>query len=62
MQAFRQIFDSRDEEREERLKQLNYPDGVWACLNHYECTRVCPKEIPVTKEINIMKGEIKKLD
>ena len=61
VQAFRQIFDSRDEEREERLKQLNYPDGVWACLNHYECTRVCPKEIPVTKEINIMKGEIKKL-
>jgi succinate dehydrogenase / fumarate reductase iron-sulfur subunit len=59
VQAFRHIFDSRDEEREERLKQLDYPDGVWACLNHYECTRVCPKEIPVTKEINLIKGEIK---
>jgi succinate dehydrogenase iron-sulfur subunit len=61
VQAFRHIFDSRDEERERRLKQLDHPDGVWACVNHYECTRVCPKEIPVTKEINKMKGEIKKL-
>jgi succinate dehydrogenase iron-sulfur subunit len=62
VQAFRHIFDSRDEEREERLKQLDYSDGVWGCVNHYECTRACPKEIPVTKEINQIKGEIKKLD
>lgn len=60
VQAFRQIFDSRDEEREERLKQLDYPNGVWACENHFECTRVCPKEIPVTKCINTMKRELKK--
>jgi len=61
VQAFRRIFDSRDEERTERLKQLDYPDGAWACVNKFECTRVCPKEIPVTKSINIIKGEIKKL-
>ncbi|MBI4964152.1 MAG: succinate dehydrogenase iron-sulfur subunit [Desulfomonile tiedjei] len=60
VQAFRRIFDSRDKEKAERLKQMDYPDGVWACLNHYECTRVCPKEIPVTKEINLIKAEIKK--
>ncbi len=60
VQAFRRIFDSRDEERPQRLDQMDYPDGVWACLNHYECTRVCPKEIPVTKEINFIKAEIKK--
>ena len=60
VQAFRRIFDSRDEEREERLKQLDYPNGVWACENKFECTRVCPKEIPVTKSINIMKREIEK--
>jgi len=60
VQAFRRVFDSRDEEQEERLKQLDYPEGVWACLNHFECTRVCPKSIPVTKSINLMKGEIKK--
>jgi succinate dehydrogenase / fumarate reductase iron-sulfur subunit len=60
VQAFRHIFDSRDEEREQRLKQLDYPDGVWGCANYFECTRVCPKEIPVTKEINTIKREIKK--
>jgi succinate dehydrogenase / fumarate reductase iron-sulfur subunit len=60
VQAFRRIFDARDEERAQRLKQLDYPDGVWGCLNHFECTRACPKEIPVTKSINLMKREIKK--
>jgi succinate dehydrogenase / fumarate reductase, iron-sulfur subunit len=55
VQAFRRIFDSRDEERDERLRRLDTPDGVWGCLNHFECTKVCPKDIPVTKSINAMK-------
>ncbi len=61
VQAFRRIFDSRDNEQAERLKQMDYPDGVWGCVNHFECTRVCPKDIPVTKEINAVKREIKKV-
>jgi succinate dehydrogenase / fumarate reductase iron-sulfur subunit len=60
VQAFRRIFDSRDEARSERLVQLDYPDGVWGCVNHFECTRVCPKEIPVTKSINLIKRQLKK--
>jgi succinate dehydrogenase / fumarate reductase iron-sulfur subunit len=60
LQAFRRIFDSRDQEREERLKQVDYPDGAWGCVNHFECTRVCPKEIKVTKSINEIKREIEK--
>jgi succinate dehydrogenase / fumarate reductase, iron-sulfur subunit len=60
VQAFRRIFDSRDQELAERLKQLDYPDGAWGCVNRFECTRVCPKEIPVTKSINLIKREIKK--
>lgn len=60
VQAARIIFDSRDEHHTERLNQLDYPDGVWACRNFFECTRVCPKEIPVTKLINLMKRELKK--
>ncbi len=55
VQAFRRVFDSRDEERAERLKQLDTPSGVWGCENHFECTRVCPKEILVTKAINTIK-------
>ncbi len=60
VQAFRRIFDSRDDERLERLSQLNIENGAWACENHFECTRACPKEIPVTKCINMIKSEIRK--
>jgi succinate dehydrogenase / fumarate reductase, iron-sulfur subunit len=59
--AFRYIFDSRDAARVDRLRQLDYPDGVWGCVNYFECTRVCPKEIPVTKCINRLKREIENL-
>ncbi|MBW1896428.1 MAG: succinate dehydrogenase iron-sulfur subunit, partial [Deltaproteobacteria bacterium] len=45
--AFRFIFDSRDEEYLERLRLLDDPDGPWACVNHYECTKSCPKQIPI---------------
>ena len=58
--AFRFIFDSRDEEPSDRLKDVDSPDGAWGCVNHFECTRVCPKEIPVTKSINLIKREIEK--
>jgi succinate dehydrogenase / fumarate reductase, iron-sulfur subunit len=60
LRAFRMIFDSRDERRAERLKELDNEDGAWGCKNHFECTRVCPKEIPVTKSINLTKREIEK--
>ena len=59
--AFRYIFDSRDDHYLDRLKQIDIADGVWACVNHFECTRVCPKEIPITKSINAIKKEIKKV-
>jgi succinate dehydrogenase / fumarate reductase iron-sulfur subunit len=58
--AYRYTFDSRDDHFIERLKRADFPDGVWACVNYFECTRVCPKGIPVTKSINLLKREIKK--
>lgn len=58
--AFRYIFDSRDENYLDRLKSLDYADGAWACENHFECTRYCPKEITITKYINTIKREIEK--
>ena len=60
VRAFRFIFDTRDEESLERLRQVNVPHGVWSCVNHFECTKACPKDIPVTKSINTMKREIQK--
>ncbi len=59
VQAFRRIFDTRDEEREQRLMDIDHPEAVWGCLNHFECTRACPKEIKVTKHINELKRAIK---
>lgn len=58
--AFRFILDSRDGEHRERLQDVAHPDGAPACENKFECTRSCPKEIPVTKCINTIKREIDK--
>jgi succinate dehydrogenase / fumarate reductase iron-sulfur subunit len=56
VRAFRYLFDSRDEALEERVALLDHKDGVWGCQTKWKCTEVCPKEIPVTKQI----GQIKK--
>jgi succinate dehydrogenase / fumarate reductase iron-sulfur subunit len=61
VQAARFVFDDRDKGVEPRLDSLDKPDGVWACQNYFECTRVCPRGIKVTKNINLTKRTIKKL-
>lgn len=60
VQAARFVDDSRDQGLEARLDVLDSVDGVWSCDGHFECTRVCPREIKVTKLINQMKRKIKK--
>jgi succinate dehydrogenase / fumarate reductase, iron-sulfur subunit len=57
--AARFIFDSRDRGFNERLESLDNENGVWPCENHFNCTRVCPRGIKVTKNINLVKKEIK---
>jgi len=59
-QAARFIFDSRDRGFARRLEVLDHPDGVWACENHFQCTRVCPRGIKITKNINLSKRRITK--
>ena len=58
VQAFRFIGDSRDHGFEERHGVLNDPNGVWPCENKFECTRVCPRGIKVTKLINATKRRL----
>lgn len=58
--AYRYIYDSRDSQFKERLKNVDFDNGVWSCENFFECTRVCPKKIPVTKCINTLKREIER--
>ncbi len=58
-QAYRFLADTRDRGFEERLPVLNDPDGVWPCQNHFECTKVCPRSILITKRINQTKQMLK---
>ena len=60
VQAARFILDSRDKGLEDRLVVLDHPDGVWACENHFECTRACPRGIKVTKNINLTKRQVRR--
>jgi succinate dehydrogenase / fumarate reductase iron-sulfur subunit len=59
VQAYRFIADSRDRGFDKRLPVLDDPAGVWPCMNHFECTRQCPRSIKVTKHINQTKNRIK---
>jgi succinate dehydrogenase / fumarate reductase iron-sulfur subunit len=58
--AARFVFDSRDKGLAQRMNVLDDPNGAWACENHFDCTRVCPRDIKVTKNINATKREIDK--
>jgi len=58
--AARFLFDSRDKGVEARLEGLDTKDGVWPCESLFECTRVCPRDIPITKLINLTKREVRK--
>lgn len=60
VQAARFVKDSRDLGLPPRMDVLDTPDGVWSCQNHFECTRVCPRGIKVTKLINETKRAIEK--
>ena len=58
-QAARFTFDGRDKGFGERLEVLDHPNGVWPCENHFQCTRVCPRGIKVTRNINLTKRKIR---
>jgi succinate dehydrogenase / fumarate reductase iron-sulfur subunit len=60
VQAQRFNDDSRDRGFVRRLEALDQPNGVWPCENHFQCTKVCPRGIKVTKLINQTKRAIKK--
>ncbi len=61
LSAARFVLDSRDTGLAQRMAVLDDPNGAGACENHFTCTRVCPREIKVTKNINATKREIGRL-
>jgi len=52
-------MDEREGEdaKEHRLELLDKEHGVWQCHTQFSCTTVCPKDIPITEEIQEMKRE-----
>jgi len=58
LRSYRYLFDSRDEGSEERIALLDHKDGAGGCQTLWKCTEVCPKKIPVTKQIGQIKRRI----
>jgi succinate dehydrogenase / fumarate reductase iron-sulfur subunit/fumarate reductase iron-sulfur subunit len=51
------VADSRESKTAERLERLSADDGVWGCHTQGNCSRVCPKDIPVSEGIQYLKRE-----
>ncbi len=60
VQAIRFVNDSRDKGLEARLDVLDNPNGLWGCQQKFECTKVCPRDIKITKLINQTKRTVEK--
>ena len=49
LQSYRWLQDSRDEERKERLKELDDTFKVYRCHTIMNCTQACPKGLNPAK-------------
>jgi succinate dehydrogenase / fumarate reductase iron-sulfur subunit len=59
VKEYRFYMDEREgpDAQERRLELLDKEHGVWQCHTQFSCTTVCPKDIPITEEIQEMKRE-----
>jgi succinate dehydrogenase / fumarate reductase iron-sulfur subunit len=55
IKAYQHEFDPRDRGEEERLAAVSGADGVWRCRTTFNCTVSCPKGIPITHGIQLLK-------
>ena len=62
LQANRWIQDSRDEEKKERLNELDDSFKLYRCHSIMNCTNSCPKGLNPAKAIAEIKNEISKSD
>ncbi|UAT43053.1 succinate dehydrogenase iron-sulfur subunit [Anaplasmataceae bacterium AB001_6] len=60
LQAYRWIIDSRDDNKKERLKELNDAFKLYRCHTITNCVHVCPKNLNPAKAIENIKKEISK--
>ena len=59
VKGYRFYMDEREgaDAQERRLELLDKEHGLWQCHTQFSCTTVCPKDIPITEEIQEMKRE-----
>ena len=62
LQANRWIQDSRDEEKKERLNELDDSFKLFRCHSIMNCTNSCPKGLNPAKAIAEIKNEISKIN
>ena len=62
LQANRWIQDSRDEEKKERLNELDDSFKLYRCHSIMNCTNSCPKGLNPAKAIAEIKDEISKIN
>jgi len=57
--AYRFAMDEREGEhmKEHRMELIEQENGVWRCQTQFSCTKVCPKDIPLTEHIQELKRE-----
>ena len=55
LKAYRYVFDSRDDNVEDRLKVVDSKDGLWKCYTIFNCVQACPKGIDITRWLSALK-------
>lgn len=55
--VYRFAYDERENNKPERLEAVDDPHRLWMCHTQFNCTEVCPKNIPITKLIQRMKRD-----
>ena len=58
LQAYRWIADSRDENTEQRLEELEDSFKLYRCHTIMNCTKTCPKGLNPAKAISNIKKKI----
>jgi succinate dehydrogenase / fumarate reductase iron-sulfur subunit len=55
-QAYRYVADNRDKGKDERLRIIDEPHGIWRCHFAGSCSQVCPKGVDPAMGIQLLRG------
>lgn len=55
-QAYRYVADSRDKDKDKRLRIIDDSHGIWRCHFAGSCSQVCPKGVDPAMGIQLLRG------